>query len=170
MTQSGPQLKTQYSFKDFLFYVTLTAVPLVTAFVAIAGHSIRWAVGYVMFAVVMVALVLRFYCSHCPHYNRPGDTVKCLFFWGLPKKFEGRPGKPPQLDMLMTLLASGLILLVPLYWLIREPGLLVIYALSLGGVIAAVRRSECERCIYYDCPANTVPDHLKQESETVQTS
>jgi hypothetical protein len=167
MNHAGKRLQHQYSFRDFVFYTTLAAVPLLTAFLAIAGHSVRWAVIYILLVIGLLALVVRFYCTRCPHYNRAGDTVKCLFIWGLPKKFAPRPGPLDKLDIVVTVAASGLLLVFPVYWLLLEPGMLIIYGLSLGGVIAAVRRNECERCIYYECPANKVPADLRQESQSV---
>ena len=161
MIHSGQQLKQQYSFKDFIFFITLAAVPVLTAFLAISQHSVKWSIVYLFFAVGMLALVLKYYCSHCPHYNREGRFIKCLFIWGLPKIFTPRPGTLSRSDMAIAFSAFGLLVVSPLYWLIQVPMLLIIYCLSFGALMAAVRRSECERCIYFGCPANKVPSALK---------
>jgi hypothetical protein len=165
MSQSEHRLKKNYSFKDFLFYISLTAVPVLTAWLAVARHSMEWAVFYILFAICMFALVLKFYCTRCPHYTRSGNHLKCLFVWGLPKLFAPRAGKPTKFDMAVAFGAFGAVIVFPIYWLLKEPGMLIVYGLSLGGVIAAVRRSECERCIYFECPANKVPGAVRQEME-----
>lgn len=167
MGLSDHRLKTTYSFKDFLFYITLTIVPLLTACLAIARHSVEWAVLYILLAVCMFALVLRFYCTRCPHYTRGGGHLKCLFVWGLPKMFAPRPGELTKLDLAVAFGAFGAVTVFPIYWLLMEPGMLVIYALSLGGLMAAVRRNECERCIYFECPANKVPKSVRQGTESM---
>ena len=35
------------------------------------------------------------------------------------------------------------------------------YILSIGVMGATLRRHECGRCIYFQCPANCVPEDLK---------
>jgi hypothetical protein len=109
----------------------------------------------------MLALVLKFYCTRCPHYTREGNTVKCLFIWGLPKLFTPRPGALEKVDIIIAWGAFILLVAFPLYWLILEPGLLIVYALSFSTLAASVRRSECERCIYFECPGNKVPGSLR---------
>ena len=158
MIHSQNELKTRYSFSDFLFYTCLLSVPFVTAFVAIYKHSEWWAIAFIVLGVGVTALVLRFYCTRCPHYTREGKYLRCIFFWGLPKFFEKRPGALDGTDKAVTFGVTALLLIFPLYWLFMEPGLLIIYILSLAGFGAAVYRNECERCIYFECPANKVPD------------
>ncbi|MCJ7830114.1 MAG: hypothetical protein MUP74_01885, partial [Desulfobacterales bacterium] len=83
MMQFPETLKTRYRFADFLFYTCLLAVPLLTAILAILKHSVLGAVVFGALAVVVTALLLKFYCTRCPHYTREGKRLKCLFFWGL---------------------------------------------------------------------------------------
>jgi hypothetical protein len=42
-----------------------------------------------------------------------------------------------------------------------QPGLLVIYLLSMGVLGLTLRRYECKRCVYFQCPSNCVPEGLK---------
>lgn len=160
MIHSRNELKTRYSFSDFLFYICLLAVPFVTSVLAILKHSAWWIIAFIGLAVGITALVLRFYCTRCPHYTREGKYLKCIFFWGLPKFFNKRPGKLDVVDMAVTFSATIVLLIFPLYWLWMEPGLLIIYILSLIGLVAAIHRNECQRCIYFDCPANKVPKEI----------
>lgn len=154
MEQDCRGLKERYTFSDFLFYTCLLAVPLVTAVAALWRHSPGWAVGFVLLAIVVTGLLLRYFCTRCPHYTRDEPLLRCIFFWGLPKPFPPRHGALDGVDKLVTAGASALLLLFPVYWLLMEPWLLVVYLLSLAGFAAAVHRNECPRCIYTECPAN----------------
>ena len=161
MIHSQTELKKHYSFSDFLFYICLLLVPFVTAAIAILKNSIWWTIVFVGIGIGFTMLILRFYCSHCPHYTREGKILKCIFFWGLPKFFKKRPGKLDYIDKMITFSATIVLLVFPLYWLLMELGLLTIYILSLIGLGAAIYRNECERCIYFECPMNKVPETIK---------
>ena len=162
MSLSRKELKAHYRFTDFLFYICLLSVPLVTAIVAIYKNSIWWTIAFAAIFIGVTAIILRFYCTRCPHYTREGNSLKCIFFWGLPKFFNKRPGKLDAVDMLVTFGATAVLLVFPIYWLLMEPGLLIIYILSLVGFGAAIYRNECKRCIYFECPANRVPAEIKK--------
>ena len=163
MTHSAQQLRTRYTFGDFVFYTTLFAVPLVTALLAISKDSSGWLAVYLAVCLAMVALILKFFCTRCPHYTRGDKTLQCVFFWGLPKFFQRRPGALDFRDKAVAIMAPAVVALFPVYWLLEQPGLLVIYVLSAGVAVAALRRMECDRCIYTECPSNKVPDELKTE-------
>jgi hypothetical protein len=154
MDDSRKSLKTAYRLGDFLFYTCLLAVPVVTAVAAILRHSGLWAVVFLLFSAGVAVLLLRFFCTRCPHYTRQGKTLRCIFFWGLPKLFAPRTGGYDNLDLAVSGLAAVAFVLFPLWWLIREPILLVVYALSMAGFGAAIYRNECKQCIHLECPAN----------------
>lgn len=156
-------LKKNYTFGDFLFYICLLAVPVVVALLAITRHSIAWTITCVLVTLGLTALILKFYCTRCPHYTREGRKLKCIFFWGLPKFFAPRPGPLNMMDKLVLYLAPTVVVLFPLPWLIKEPGLLLVFVLSLAGFAAAVRRNECHRCIYFACPMNQVTESAKHQ-------
>lgn len=156
MIHSQNELKTRYRFSDFLFYICLLSVPFVISVISIFKNSVWWTIAFMGLAVGSTALILKFYCSRCPHYTREGKILKCIFFWGFPKFFNKRPGKLDAVDKAVTFSATIVLLIFPLYWLWMEPGLLIVYILSLMGFGAAIYRNECERCIYFDCPANRV--------------
>ena len=161
MIHSQDELKTSYRFSDFLFYICLLSVPFVTAVLTILKNSVWWTIVFIGLSVGITALILRFYCTRCPHYTREGKNLKCIFCWGLPKFFNKRPGALNVVDKVVTFSATIVLLIFPLYWLLKEPGLLIVYILSLIGFGAAIYRIECERCIYFECPANKVPKAIK---------
>lgn len=161
MIHSKEQLRTHYRFVDFLFYTTLFAVPLVTAVLAIFKLSVGWLLVYLAVCLASVAVMLKFFCTRCPHFTRDGGTLKCVFFWGLPKFFTPRPGPLDARDTATAFIAPAVVALFPLYWLLLQPGLLVIYILSAAVAGAALRRMECDRCVHFECPVNKVPPDLK---------
>ncbi len=161
MIHSQDELKTSYRFSDFLFYICLLSVPFATSVLTILKNSVWWTIVFIGLAVGITALILRFYCTRCPHYTREGKNLKCIFFWGLPKFFNKRPGALDVVDKVVTFSATIVLLIFPLYWLLKEHGLLIVYILSLTGFGAAIYRIECERCIYFECPANKVPKAIK---------
>ncbi len=154
-----PGLKYRYSFPDFLYYIGLLAIPVVTAFSAVMDRSGAAALIYLLVLLGSVTVMLRFFCTHCPHYCRDENTLKCIFFWGLPKLFRQRPGPLSIMEKCLSVSAPALIMLFPVYWLLQTPELFIIYLLSIILFGASVRRNECPRCIYTDCPTNRARQH-----------
>ncbi|WP_319526134.1 hypothetical protein [uncultured Desulfosarcina sp.] len=165
MEQCSKELRERYTFFDFLFYTCLLAVPLLAAAVAIGRNTVGGLLVFILLAVVAAGLVLKFFCSRCPHYTREDKLLRCMFFWDLPKFFAARPGELDTRDRIVTWAAPAVLLAFPLIWLIHEPDLLAIFLLSLAGFAAAVRRHECHRCIYFACPINKASDEMKDETE-----
>jgi hypothetical protein len=156
-----PQLRKRYSFSDFLYYTAFAAVPFFTAFYAIFNRSTGWFVFYFLLCLFSATLLYRYYCTHCPHYTREGRLTKCMFFPGMPKFFQPRPGPLGFLDKTIVFIASAVVIILPLFWLFQQPGLLIIFILSLSVFWVTIRRNECVRCIYFDCPVNKVAQDLK---------
>lgn len=154
------KLKYYHSFTDYLYWSIVALVPLVTAAIAICKYSLMWFVVYVVLLVTLVAVIMKFYCSHCPHYINGKRVIQCMFFWGVPKFFQERPGSLALHERIITLIAALIIMLLPLYWLIQLPAFLAIYVLSLMVLTMTIRRYECSRCIYVDCPLNNVADSV----------
>ena len=135
-------------------YTAFLSIPLLTAFVSIWDKSTPGAVIYLLIGIASVLFILRFFCTHCPHYRRDEKHLKCIFFWEMPKVFMVRPEPPGFLDKTLAFACPALVLAYPLYWLFQEPGLLMVYLLSVTVFGASIRRNECPRCIYTDCPVN----------------
>ena len=164
MNHSAHELKKQHRFVDFIYWNLVAAVPFVTACTAILEYSVAWFFTYLVAGLVFVVTIYKFYCIHCPHYNRPTGMLKCMFFWGVPKFFKPDPGPLSLLDKAMTFLAVAVIMLLPVYWLILQPGLMIIYILSIAAFFITVRRNECARCIYFNCPVNAVSESIRKNS------
>ncbi|OEU65084.1 MAG: hypothetical protein BBJ57_06060 [Desulfobacterales bacterium PC51MH44] len=161
MNECKSQLKTHHKFLDFLYWNLVLSVPFITACVAIVRNSMVGLIFYIIVCILLTLVIYRFFCIHCPHYSQSGNYMKCMFFWGVPKFFKAKPGPLKLIDKTVAMIATIIIILLPLYWLLLQPGFLVIYFLSLGVMGATLRRYECGRCIYFQCPANCVPEDLK---------
>lgn len=158
MKETESRLKTHHKFIDFLYWNLVVSVPFITACIAILRHSALWLTLYIVACILLVLVLCRFFCTHCPHYLQNGKTVSCMFYWKIPKFFKETPGPLSLLEKVVSLFTLFIIILLPLYWLLLEPGLMVIYFLSAAVVATTIRRYECRRCIYTQCPSNCVPE------------
>lgn len=159
MAQQDTGVKTSYKFSDYLAWTLLALIPVLTAIYGISRTSVAWTAVYiVIMAACFAGIVYRFFCTHCPHYANEGKTTKCIFLWGVPAYFTARPGPPGIFDKAMVFSAMAVAVLFPVYWLLAEPLLLVIYALSWAVLMTFLYRYECVRCAHRDCPMNRVPE------------
>ena len=161
MCETESRLKKRHKFLDFLYWNLVASVPLITACIAIGKNSILGLILYLTAGLLLVIVLLKFYCTHCPHYIQSAKTLKCMFFWGIPKIFMPEPGPLKALDKVVALLSMLVIILLPLYWLLLAPDLMIIYVLSVGVMGATLKRYECRRCTYFQCPSNSVPEDLR---------
>lgn len=155
-------LKTRHTFLDFLYWNLMVFVPLVTACIAIAENSLTLLMVYIIACIALVMVLYRFYCTHCPHYHRNGKTLKCMFFWWMPKFFKAEPGPLSLMEKFVSIITLLIIICLPIYWLLLQPGLLIIYLSSAVLLATTLRRYECRRCIYFQCTSNCVPEELKK--------
>lgn len=84
MINSCERLKAKHDIRNYMYWNVLLAVPIVTACFAIFQHSRFWFSVYIILALILIMLILRHYCSHCPHYVQNKKTLNCMFFWGIP--------------------------------------------------------------------------------------
>jgi len=162
---NGPekQLKKRHEFLDYLYWNLVLSVPIITACMAILRDSVLWFIFYAIACIALIISIYRFFCTHCPYYIRGHRTTKCMFFWGIPKFFKSRPEPLNLFEKAVSIIAPVIIILLPLYWLIFELDLLVIYLLSLAVLFSTIRRNECGRCIYFHCPVNCVPEDIRHK-------
>jgi len=156
-------IKTRHRFSDCIYWNLFILIPLITACVGIGRQSVFWLIVYLLLSVVVFfVVVLRSFCTHCPHYAERNGSVKCMFYWGLPKYFEAMPGPYSFLEQIFTVGSLLFWVVLPLFWLCFQGGLLAIYVVSLAVLIATLRRYECGRCVHFCCPGNKVPEHMKR--------
>jgi len=152
------QMKERHHFSDWIYWNCFATLPALTAVVGVARVSITGLIFLILVAAVAVGLIFRFFCTHCPHYVRNDSRLHCMFFWGTPKLFTARSGPLSGLSKAVAWGAPSILFLLPVYWLIAQPALMIIYLLSTGIFLATLQRTECGRCTYRRCPANRVPD------------
>ena len=156
-------LDVEPSFGRFLYSKLITAVPVATALVAVFRYSdsLAWPLIYVALCLIQVNVMYYFKCPHCPYYEKGGFFHKCFMMWGFPKIYKKRTGPTPSFLSKYVPVAILVITLYPVYWLLQEWELLLIYALSWG-VLVGVLADHCARCIYFECKFNSVPDELRK--------
>jgi hypothetical protein len=155
MNPDDCQLKHQHTLVDFLYWNMLVAVPLLTACIGLASISVAGLVAYLFLFAAMVAAVYRFFCTHCPHYGNSNGKTRCMFFWGVPGFFKADHGPYSGFDKGVCFAFPVLVLALPLVWLRLQPGLLVIYSLTVATLLTTIRRNECTRCAHQHCPVNS---------------
>lgn len=163
MKNPATQLKRRHEFLDYLYWNLLLSVPVITACIAILRNSILWFIFYAIACSALITSIYRFFCTHCPHYIRGHRTTKCMFLWGIPKFFKSRPEPLNLFEKTVSIMAPFVMIVLPLYWLIFQLDLLVIYLLSLGVLFSTIRRNECGRCIHFNCPVNCVPEDQRHQ-------
>ena len=157
------QVKKRHRFQDFLYWNLVVAVLVITAIIAIGEMSIAGLVVFLLLLCLMVGLIYRFFCTHCPHYIQSKKGTRCMFFWGMPKFFNERPGPLNTIEKLISFAALFIVIAFPFPWLLNNFGLLLIYftALSVAGL--TMWRYECVRCAFTDCSANRVAKGMQKE-------
>ncbi len=153
------QLKEHHRFLDWTYWNLFAALPALVAAIGVARVSISGLVFLILAAAALVGLIYRFFCIHCPHYIRDEKRLHCMFFWGIPKLFKANPAPLSTVGKGIAIGAPAVLFLLPLYWLISQPAMLIIYLLASGIFLSTMQRSECGRCTHHHCPANHAPNN-----------
>lgn len=157
-------LRTEHQFPDFPWFVLVGGMPFLVGIFAIANISLLWLSGYLVLMLIFGVVQIRFLCRHCPYYRQqPGKTVHCKAMWGPTKWFRPRPGALSSVDKAILFSFFLLTFLFPMYWLVLQPQLLVIYCLSTVIMVWTLARYECNRCMFFDCPFNRVSRNVKND-------
>ena len=165
MMTSPDELKARHSFGDYVYWTLFFVIHFIAGLTAISRHSIPWLIFYVVLGIATLSVLLKFYCSHCPHYIQGEKRLTCMFFWGIPKMFEARPGPLSPPEKAVSAVAAVIWILFPVFWLVLEPGLLLIYVLSWVVFAWTMKKTECSRCVYFHCPMNRVPEDARKQFE-----
>ncbi len=135
-----------------LLFAALLAVGIYAGFLQGAG----WGWFYVGFVVVSQVVLLRVLCGHCPYPHQYDD---CLL---LPVSLLRRlaPYRGPEISPAGKLaigLALAGVVVVPQYWLVQRPVLLVMFWAACLPFVVYFPLRLCGRCRHTGCPANRVP-------------
>jgi hypothetical protein len=157
-------LLTKPTFSDFLYGKLIALVPFVTALIAIVRYSdtIMWPLLYVVIFLTHATHIYFKKCSHRAYYKTGGRTLRCHYIWGLPKILKARSTPISGYLRIYTPIAVFVISAFPIYWLLFQWELLLVYALSWGVLMGSIIH-ECTRCTYLECSMNRVLDDVKNE-------
>jgi hypothetical protein len=135
------------------FFVTAIAGSIVAGY---GWYLLAWLAYSVFFFFVWEGRVL---CSHCPYWAEEGRTLHCHANAGVFKIWRYHPEPMSRSEQAQFIIgALGLIffplvlILVGRQWLLAGIGLTSAISWFHG-----LRRTGCNRCINFSCPANTVP-------------
>ena len=138
-----------------LFVRTTFVLSVLLGAWGIWGSSPGAALGYMAYAVFSYFLLMRFtVCSRCPHYLVAGD---CLFMPVRWVRLFVRP-RHGELTWWERLVLDSAVLgtaVIPLFWLVSVPLLLILYLIvTVGCGLFLVRRICSRKCRVGICPLN----------------
>jgi hypothetical protein len=160
----GTALEATPTLGRFLYYKILTAVPVFAALVAIARHADAWywPFVYVVVCLVHAGIMYTIKCPYCAYYKLEGKKHRCFIWWGVPKLYEPRTGQEPKFVGIYAKIGMLVLAFFPVYWLWSDWVLLVVYFLSLVGLVVSIGMHQCPRCLHFDCAHNQVPEDVKE--------
>ena len=127
---------------------------MAVGFYGIYRQAPLWAFLYAAFGFLGFTLVvLPCLCAHCPY---PAKYDTCLFLPpGLVRKFY--PYRGPHMSLTgktATLAALAGMVIIPLFWLMKDALMLSVFLLIGLPVITAFPFYYCHRCRHVGCPMN----------------
>jgi len=158
-------LREKHVINDFCWFLPTGLAPLVVASFAIYPHSWIWLLIYLGYMwLIFAPHELGFLCVYCPYYRQEkGLTVKCKSLWGPSKVLRPKIGPMTKVDQVFFWIASFIATFFPMYWLVQEIDLLVLYWLTWLIMIWTLAKYECNQCLHFHCPGNIVPEEKREE-------
>jgi hypothetical protein len=144
----------RFSFKEKLLMRTGWYGFMAVGFYGIYRQDPLWALLYAAASLLGFAvIVLPCLCAHCPY---PSEYDTCLFLPpALLRLFY--PYRGPRMSLAgkaATLAALGGMVIMPLFWLINNILLLLVFLLIGLPVLATFPLRYCRRCRHESCPMN----------------
>ena len=168
MTNPDSSLLASHGRGRFIFYKTMTAIPVFAAVLAMVRYADAW-YWIALYAGLCLTHATVIYLSKCPHchYYRTGDKKihRCFFIWGTPKLRQPNAGPAPKFLNVYAPLAILVLTAFPIPWLRFQWELLVVYLLSITTLLFSILLQECSRCPSYGCPNNRVPTEFRKPIE-----
>jgi hypothetical protein len=157
------ELLERIPFAMFIYYKIATFIPAFIGMYAIYryGESSLWVFGYVLTFLIHVSIVYRIKCPHCTYYQLPGKKLQCMWLWGIPKIYRENPNPESPLNRVYVPVGMAVVMFFPVYWLLSNLLLLVLYFVFTAVMVASLFMSTCSRCTYFGCTHNRVPKEVK---------
>jgi hypothetical protein len=155
-----------HTLKDLAdFYVLFAGwvIPFLAGMI-IGKFWIALAVWVGLAAVFFGAVEALVLCRHCPHYAESGFLLRCHANWGLPKlpRFSPRPLSVWEKRVWLLYVAVLFLYYIPFFIIGRLWLLLLLTSSALFVAVWTLQRTQCNRCYHLSCPANRVPDDVKE--------
>lgn len=136
---------------------------------------------FVIILVYFLIAEIRFLCSHCPYYARPGSTLRCIGNYGALRiwKYNPHPLKPAE-SAAMILLVLTFYLFIPVIaggytiWMVWQAGSGLVTVIAVAGILVmgllgsltfytVMQVYGCARCVNFSCPLNRVGKPVRDE-------
>lgn len=166
--KNSPVLFEQFPIFDVILTTAGFVIVIVIGSWAILSTSLMLAAIYFL-ASLFATLVVHSYsvCTKCPYCGKgcylPNGKLAGFMF--SPKK----PGKYTSLEGLGALGSLAFAVLVPQYWLFKNPLLLVPFWLVILALLVDIVVRICPRCLNFNCLANRVPEEVRQRVKENQS-
>ena len=173
--------ETSFSRKFLIGNIAYRVIALAVLFLAGVIVNQIWLMPSYLVGIILIFGVFepRLLCSHCPHYQKSGRTLKCWALQGMPKLWEYRVGPITKIEKTTMLVLGVYVDLFPIvgivwgiigFWnnsaeYMLEGILLSVF--SLGFLVIAYIFSKlllgyaCERCPNLSCAMNKTPHNIK---------
>jgi len=158
----GLLVKVPYTL--FIYYKLATFVPAVIGLYAIFHYSgsLGWTGGYLLVFFTHASAVFKLKCTHCTYYRSPGNALKCMWLWGVPKIFTYNPKPESAINKVYIPVSVSVVAFFPVYWLLNSLVFLSLYFASLAVLVLSLVLFACSKCTYFKCRFNRVPSKLRK--------
>ena len=133
-----------------VFSLILMCISVAIGIAAISFTSMAHALIYIAITIASFGCVLHFYCLKCPsRLDSCGHVLPGKLTALLPSR---ESEKYSALDILATVIAVGLIILFPQYWLWKHKLLFFVFWLILVIAFLEILLFVCKECNNKNCP------------------
>jgi hypothetical protein len=98
---------------------------------------------YLVGGIIVWLVFIYAFCAKCPVHDQCNRVVMGLVAGMMPKRAAGAYTRN---ERLAVLLFFGFVVLFPLYWLVRQPLLLLIFLILFGGNLVLTHFTCCKGC------------------------
>jgi Na+/H+ antiporter NhaA len=121
----------------------LLATSVIAGLYGISLYSITAACIYLVGSITVWLVFVYAFCAKCPVHDQCNRVVMGLVAGLMPKRDAGAYTRG---ELLAVLLFFGFVALFPLYWLIRQPLLLLVFLVLFAGNLVLTHFTCCKGC------------------------
>ena len=121
----------------------LLAASVITGLYGVSRYSVAAAGIYLVGGIIVWFLFVYAFCAKCPVHDRCNRVVMGLVAGMMPRRDAGAYTKA---ELLAVLLFFSFVVLFPLYWLVRQPLLLLVFLVLFAGNLVLTHFTCCKGC------------------------